>query len=243
MDQTVCSMPLPIDGTVNVSDDSFGIFERWILRLGYFTARLEEPDEFRGSVLVFLRPDLPVSAQFRDRVAEYVDKGGKVLVVEAPNEKKRPGGLTRITSSAVGRPDTPRRSPGKGWPPRPARRQTSCWRGSAFRSIQDEASGVLTSSKGWPAVPVTDAYAVRGSGASARPFAWVNDKPVAVTLPWGTSGGSVTVVGFGWRFKDAQMGGTDFVEPDKLKPDEARKLKDVYQWHFGLFPAIVSGSL
>jgi hypothetical protein len=240
MDQTVCSKPLPVDGSVDVRDDGFGIFERWVLRLGYYTARLEEePDEFHGDLLVFLHPDLPVSKQFSKRVARYVERGGKLLVVEAPNEKRLPAGLDAEIEFR-GRSTTPRQIDRQK---RAAQTdpQANVLLGPFGLSINYESplSGTLTTSKGWPAVPVTDAYVVGGG----QPFAWVGDKPVGTTFAWGQHGGSVTVVGFGSRFKDAGMGGTDLVEPDKLKPDESRKLKDVFQWHFGLFPAILDGTL
>ena len=266
MDQTVCSKRLPTNGTVDLRDDSFGIFERWILRLGCFTARLDEsdtPDEFRGDVLVFLRPDLPVSDEFRQRVVEYVEQGGKVLVVDAPDREK-PGGAAEA-----------RESRGRGLSERElARRTLAAETGSQVNRLlepfglvvaEDSASSRLTCSllnlamkpfgvsiddmtpvsgplrslKGWPSVQVAGALGVQGG----KPFAWIDRRPVGATLPWGEKGGSVTVIGFGSRLKDGQMGGTDFVDPDKLPPEQGRELKDVYQWHFGLFRAIVDGTL
>jgi len=238
MDQTVCSARLPKSGTVSAKDDSFGIFERWILRLGYFTARLDDPDEFRANALVFLHPDLPVGDRFRQRVRDYVEQGGKVLVVESPAEKQPED-------------QSDRRSHRPTWTPCEIARKDLAAKTKPqanrllepFRelSVDDkmQLDGQLQSSKGWPAVPVANAFAVRGG----KPFAWVNGKPVGTTMSWGSNGGSVTLIGFGSRFKDAQMGGTDFVELDKLDPEQAQTLKNVYQWHFGLFPALIEGTL
>jgi hypothetical protein len=67
----------------------------------------------------------------------------------------------------------------------------------------------------------------------------------------------VTLVGFGSRFKDTQMGGFDTIDPDELprgyeklppeqqqrKFEERKQLKDVYQWEFNLLGELVAGTL
>ncbi|MGQ9574242.1 MAG: hypothetical protein ACUVUC_02905 [Thermoguttaceae bacterium] len=236
MDQAVCSVVLPRSGTVDVRDDSFGIFERWVLRLGYFTARLEGPEQFRGNLLVFLHPDLPVSDQFRQQVARYVEQGGKLLVVEVPPSEQAERERTRRQLRE-----------GRLSPRQAARKAKAAQTGPQANRLLEpfglaveydqRLEGQLQGPDGWPAIPVTDALVVQGG----QPFAWVNRKPVGATLPVGNKGGSVTLIGFGERFKDAQMGGTDHVEPDKLQPEQARELKNVYQWHFGLFRALAEG--
>ena len=256
MDRTVCSVILPRSGFIDPRRDGFGIFERWILRLGYFTARLEAPEEFRGDpsrqVLVFLQPDLPVTDDFRRRVEQYVDDGGKVLVVEAPRSKvaaePEEESATGPTLSAR---DMRRKRLAAATVP-----QTNALLATFGLSVVDydaRLSGPMQSAKGWPEVPVSDGLEVRGG----TPFAWVNDRPVGTTLTWGRKGGSVTLVGFGSRLKDSQMGGTDTVDPDelppgyeKLPPDrqqrilaDRRKLKDVYQWEFDLLRELVAGTL
>jgi hypothetical protein len=114
-------------------------------------------------------------------------------------------------------------------------------------------TGQMRSAKGWPEVPVAEALGVRGG----TPFAWVGGKPVGTTVSWGSQGGSVTLVGFGWRLKDAQMGGADSVDPDELPRgyealppeqkqrvrEERQQLKDVYQWEFNLLRELVAGTL
>ena len=251
MDRTVCSVILPRSGFVDPRKDSFGIFERWILRLGYFTARLEAPEEFRGQVLVFLQPDLPVSDDFRKRVEQYVDGGGKVLVVEAPPSEKA---NEPAEEYATGPTLSPRDA---------ARKDLAAEIGSQTNSLlakfglsverDTRLSGPMQSSRGWPEVPVTNAFAVRGG----TPFAWVQRKPVGTTVSWGPNKGSVTLVGFGSRFKDTQMGGFDTIDPDELprgykqlppeqqqrKLEERKQLKDVYQWEFNLLGELVAGTL
>jgi hypothetical protein len=84
IDRTVCTGPLSKSGFIAGKPDGFGIFERWILRLGCFTRRASGQDVFGGDLAVFLNPSLPVSADFRDALAGYVRDGGKVLVLDGP---------------------------------------------------------------------------------------------------------------------------------------------------------------
>ena len=68
--------------------------------------------------------------------------------------------------------------------------------------------------------------------------AFVNSggKAVGATLRVGEQGGSITVLTFGARFSDGQMGVTGDVVPDG-------DLQKVYQWQFELLHAIVAGRL
>jgi hypothetical protein len=100
IDRTVCDSPLAKNGFVNGSENGFGIFERWILRLGYFTARRIGPAVFDGDVAVFLRPNQPVDDHFIQRMTSFVASGGKLLVVDSKrsgstsNALLEPFGLT-----------------------------------------------------------------------------------------------------------------------------------------------------
>jgi hypothetical protein len=119
IDRTVCDSPLSQGGFISGQADGFGIFERWILRLGYFTARHEGRDAFSGDLLVFLYPSQEVRADFRQRLADYVEGGGHVLIVDAPanasstaNALLYPFGMRMVTSPALAGPlETP-----PGWP-------------------------------------------------------------------------------------------------------------------------------
>jgi hypothetical protein len=84
MDRTVCDAPLPISGFTSGQRNGFGLFERWILRLGYFTSRQSGPDAFKGDLLVFTFPNLTVKDQFRRELVGYVSSGGKVLILDSP---------------------------------------------------------------------------------------------------------------------------------------------------------------
>ena len=91
-------------------------------------------------------------------------------------------------------------------------------------------SGQLDSRGKWPSVPIEKAASVTGGEA----LAWVDRKPVAATRAFGD--GSVTVIGFGARFTDPNMGGTGDVVPDE-------GLKAVFAVQFSLLQAIINDSL
>jgi hypothetical protein len=84
MDRTVCDAILPTSGFISGEKNGFGIFERWILRLGYFTSRRSGRDAFTGNLLVFTHPNLTVGNEFRDELVDYVVSGGKVLILDSP---------------------------------------------------------------------------------------------------------------------------------------------------------------
>jgi hypothetical protein len=66
----------------------FGLFEHWIPRLGtpklrYFTDRRSGAAAFTGDVLVVLYPNKEISPQYRRQLVEFVERGGKLLVVDS----------------------------------------------------------------------------------------------------------------------------------------------------------------
>ena len=119
IDRTVCDSPLSRSGFISGQADGFGIFERWILRLGYFTSRREGRDAFSGDLLVFLYPRREVDADFRRQLADYVNGGGRVLVIDAPANARstadallHPFGMRLLSSPRrAGALETP-----TGWP-------------------------------------------------------------------------------------------------------------------------------
>jgi hypothetical protein len=182
IDRTLCDGPLATNGFMEGSGQGFGIFERWLLRLGYFTVRRQGPREWDGDLVVFLHPRRTVSESFRQEIAEYVAAGGKVLIIDSPENEDS-------TSNDVLQP----------------------WDVSVDLSV--ERSGQLRTAAGWPAVTVQKAATVRGG----EPFAWIGGQPVGATVRRGL--GQVTVIGFGSRFADANMGGSGNVVPDEqLQP-------------------------
>jgi hypothetical protein len=88
MDRTVSTVWLPKSGFISGRNDGFGVFERWVLRLGYFTRRCGGQDVLNGDLAVFIDANQPVPKEFRDAVARYVEAGGKVLVLDGPENSE-----------------------------------------------------------------------------------------------------------------------------------------------------------
>jgi len=84
IDRTVCDAPLSRSGFISGEKNGFGIFERWILRLGYFTSRQQGRDALTGDLIVFTHPNLTVKDEFREKLVDYVALGGKVLILDSP---------------------------------------------------------------------------------------------------------------------------------------------------------------
>ena len=68
--------------------EGYGLFEQWIGRLGYCTIRKENDDVFTGDAIVSLCPDKPVTAAFAEKLKRFVENGGKLLVVDSPENEK-----------------------------------------------------------------------------------------------------------------------------------------------------------
>jgi hypothetical protein len=195
IDRTVCEGPLSKNGFIEGKTNGFGIFERWILRLGYFTRRESGPPACRGDLVVFLYPTRPAPAAYLDALTDYVKRGGRILVVDAPGNH---GSTAPQLLTPFGLTERPRS--GKG--------------------------GQVTARQGLPSIPVDAAFEIVGG----EPLGRLGETPVAATTRCGA--GSVTVVGFGSRFTDAQMGVTGDVVPN----DE---LKAVYEFEYAMLRAIV----
>ena len=84
MDRTVSAAPLPRNGFIAGKDDAFGLFERSILRLGYFTRRASGEAVTDARLVVVLHPSRTVTPAFGDRLVEYVAGGGQLLVLDSP---------------------------------------------------------------------------------------------------------------------------------------------------------------
>src|SRR5205823_2738535 len=66
---------LPKDGFIAGVPKGFGIFERWILRLGYFFHRAIGKDVFSGDLAVLIYPSKRVSGNYIDALVSYVNGG------------------------------------------------------------------------------------------------------------------------------------------------------------------------
>jgi hypothetical protein len=186
VDRTVSDAVLSKGGFIGGTPGGFGIFEQWILRLGYFTARRAGDEALQGDLVIVLHPGREPPAGWRDALVRYVEKGGKVLVVDSArntastaNRLLEPFGLAVDLASNE----------------------------SGLLAASGE-SGELAAPEGWPSVPVEAAREVSGGTVLAR----LNGKPVAAAVRRGK--GTVVAIGFGSRFTDAVMGITADVIPD-----------------------------
>ncbi len=187
MDRTASSVPLPKGGFIAGKDDGFGIFERNILRLGYFTSRESGDDALRGNLLIVLHPDREVSPAFRDALESYVRRGGKLLVLDSPqNQKSTANSLLYPFNMAMDHATnyTGNLAASGGLPAVPIPSACSVIGGDPLASFDGVPPGLASP-------PV-----------------------IAATRRFWFSRGTVTVVGFATRFTDFNMGVTGDSIPD-----------------------------
>ena len=217
MDRTLCDSTLPLAGFIAGKPDGYGIFERWILRLGYFTARRSGNDALHDKLLIFTNPDQPVSPDFRDGVERYVSNGGNILVIDsAENQSSTSNSLlapydVHFKRDAALAGDLDVSNPA-----------------ATTQPTTTQASTTATSP-----IPVSNAVEVAADNAKPDVLAKVTDKPVSLTIHHGK--GTVTLVGYGTRFSDLNMGFTGDNPPDAA-------MRAVYQVEFDLIRRIVDGS-
>ncbi len=84
IDRTICDSPLSSGGFIEGKPEGFGVFERWILRLGYFTRRSAGNDALTGDLVCFAYPNKEVTSEFREALVDYVKRGKKVLLIDSP---------------------------------------------------------------------------------------------------------------------------------------------------------------
>jgi len=147
MDQTVSGAAYPRNGFIAGKTDGFGIFERWILRLGYFTARRQTPEVFSPdvSLLVIAYPDKPVNEEYRRRLAGFIQTGGRVLVIDSTrnaestaNDLLTPFGI-RVTPASEPKGALQNSA---GWDPVPVERVCRVEGGTPFAWLGDRADGL-----------------------------------------------------------------------------------------------------
>ncbi len=84
LDRTVSDVPLSRGGFTQEDGLGYGLFEQWIPRLGYFTARRSGTAAFQGDALVIICPQKSVGEEYRKALVEFVSNGGKLLVLDSP---------------------------------------------------------------------------------------------------------------------------------------------------------------
>jgi hypothetical protein len=172
IDRTLSEVPL-FTGAFPDSDkgEGYGLFEQWIPRVGNFTSRRVGERVFDGDALVILCPTRAASPAYRQKLMQYVQAGGKLLVVDSPEiGASTANSLLRLFGLES------RRSP-----PFPT--------GS---KLKIRAGGLE--------VPLNASCRISGG----ETLAWLGDVPAAACIRFGE--GTVTAIGFGSLFNDANMG-------------------------------------
>jgi hypothetical protein len=85
IDRTVSEVPLAQGGFTQRDGLGYGLLEQWIPRLGYFPQRRTGPEAFSGNALVVICPNRSVSEEYRQGLVHYVEQGGRLLVLDAPD--------------------------------------------------------------------------------------------------------------------------------------------------------------
>jgi len=183
---------LSAGGFIGGEDDHYALFERTVQRLTehwkspaepgrtWTTFRAEGAAALDADLVVIILPEKPPEQRFLESLTRYVEQGGKLLVLDAPeNTRSTASALLEPFGMNVARVETP----GAGPPP----------------------AGVLSGPAGgaWPPIEIASTLEVKGG----VPFARVGGVPAAAWLRHGK--GTVTVLGFGSRFSDAKMGVSD----------------------------------
>jgi hypothetical protein len=77
-------VPLSKGAYTQGSGSGYGLLEQWLARLDCNTVRKEGAQAFTGDVLVVICPTRPVPDKFRRQLETYVNDGGKLLVIDSP---------------------------------------------------------------------------------------------------------------------------------------------------------------
>lgn len=84
IDRTVSEAPLSQGPDTTGDGEGYGLLEQWISRLGCYTIREKGAAAFSGDALVIICPSRSVSEEFREQLTHYVFHGGKLLVIDSP---------------------------------------------------------------------------------------------------------------------------------------------------------------
>lgn len=84
IDRTTSDVPLSRGADTQGDGQGYGLLEQWIARTGCYTVRKEGDDAFSGDALVVICPSRSVTAEYREQLEEYVANGGRLLVIDSP---------------------------------------------------------------------------------------------------------------------------------------------------------------
>jgi hypothetical protein len=89
IDRTISNVPLSKGpDTQGENQQGYGLLEQWVARLGCYTVRKEWPEVFTGDALVVICPSRSVTEEYRRWLTEYVARGGKLLVIDSPENSR-----------------------------------------------------------------------------------------------------------------------------------------------------------
>ncbi|MGA2254676.1 MAG: DUF4350 domain-containing protein, partial [Thermoguttaceae bacterium] len=215
IDRTTSHVPLA-KGAFNedqVTGRGFGLLEQSISRLGYATARAEGDAVFQGDAVVMIAPR--ATEAFRKRLVEYVDDGGRLLVIDA--------GLSDVpsTSNQILRPFGLSLDYTQAWNGTLARPVLKTEAGTAIEPVEDAKfpSGINVESA-WQVFGGTSIAAVHAKLEKLNPNdadAYA-DPPVCAVARYGK--GLVIVASFGNLFNDKSLGNDSWHDP--TPPERAR---------------------
>lgn len=94
IDRTLSEVELSNSSVAPPGYMGYSLLEQWIPRLGCYTVRRQWPDLFDGQTLVIINPTRPVSDEYRQRLVQYVEGGGRVLLLDW-------AGNTRSTANSL----------------------------------------------------------------------------------------------------------------------------------------------
>jgi len=188
VDRTTSEVPLSKGAYTQGDGQGYGLLEQWIARLGYVTARRTGAEAFEGDALVVLCPSRSVSAEFREQLVRYVAAGGRLLVIDSPeNDASTANSLL--------------------WPFGLSFERDQPWNGR-LTVTSDPWAGRPALAGNWPDFNVEQAWSIHGG----EPLARIGIKPVAAAKRHGK--GLVMAVGFGSAFNDTNMGSNWMTVPD-----------------------------
>jgi len=84
IDRTLSDVPLSKGPSIQGDGEGYGLLEQWFARLGCNTVRKQGSEAFSGDVLAVLCPSRSVTEEFRQRFVKYVADGGRLLVIDSP---------------------------------------------------------------------------------------------------------------------------------------------------------------
>jgi hypothetical protein len=84
IDRTTSTVQLAQGLFPHGDDEGYGMLEASIPRLGCYTVREKGSNAFSGDALVVICPSEPVTPEFREHLTQYVADGGKLLVIDTP---------------------------------------------------------------------------------------------------------------------------------------------------------------